>query len=44
MKKRWILLLIPFLIGAAATRQNTYTTGTTISASDVTANEDAIFN
>lgn len=43
MRKYLILLLIPFLIGAAPTRTNTYTTGTTIRASDVTSNEDAIF-
>ena len=39
-----MLLLIPFLIGAAPSRQKTYTSGETISSSDVTANEDAIFN
>ena len=43
MKKLWILLLLPFLIGAAPSRQNTYTSGNEILASDVTANEDAIF-
>jgi len=44
MKKLLILLLIPFLVGAAPSRQNTYTTGEVIAAADVTANEDAIFN
>lgn len=43
MRKYLILLLIPFLVGAAPTRTATYTTGTTIRASDVTGNEDAIF-
>jgi len=44
MKRLWILLLLPFLIGAAPSRLNTYTTGTTIEAADVTGNEDAIFD
>lgn len=41
---RWILILCFFLVGAAPTRVNTYTSGETISSSAVTANEDAIFN
>jgi hypothetical protein len=44
MKRYLILLLIPFLMGAAPSRLHTYTTGTTIESSKVTANEDAIFN
>lgn len=44
MKKLLLLFLIPFLIGAAPSRQNTYTPNTTIASDDVTANEDAIFN
>ncbi len=44
MKKYLILLLIPFLLGAAPSRLYTYTSGTTIESSKVTANEDAIFN
>ena len=44
MKKYLILLLVPFLIAAAPSRDNSYTTGSLIKAADVTANEDAIFN
>ena len=44
MKKLYLLLLLPFIIGAAPARLSTYTTGTTIEASAVTGNEDAIFN
>ena len=44
MRRLLILLLIPFLMGSAPTRLHTYTSGTTIEASKVTANEDAIFN
>lgn len=43
MKKYLILLSCFFLLGAAPSRQHVYTTGTTISSSDVTENEDAIF-
>lgn len=42
--KRIILLLIPFLIAAAPSRTDIYTSGETISSTAVTANEDAIFN
>jgi hypothetical protein len=42
--KYLILLLIPFLIAAAPSRDNSYTTGALIKSADVTANEDAIFN
>ena len=44
MKKLLILLCIPFLLGAAPSRDNTYTSGGLIKSADVTANEDAIFN
>ena len=45
MKKYIYLILILLLcMGAAPTRQATYTTGDTILADDVTSNEDAIFN
>lgn len=44
MKKYIIFLFIPFLLGAAPSRQATYTTNTVISSVDVTANEDAMFN
>jgi len=44
MKKLLILLFIPFLIAAAPTRSKTYTSGETIKSSDVTENEDNIFN
>ena len=39
-----LVLMMMFVTGAAPTRQNTYTSGETISSSAVTANEDAIFN
>ena len=42
--KKLILLLIPFLIAAAPSRVSTYVSGTTISSTAVTANEDALFN
>ena len=42
--KYLILLLIPFLLGAAPVRDNTYVDKETIEAADVTANEDAIFD
>lgn len=35
MKKLWILLLIPFLIGAAPTRLNNFVSSTTIRSDDV---------
>ncbi len=44
MKKYLILLLIPFLLGAAPSRQYTYTSGESILSEEVTANEDAIFD
>ena len=44
MRKLLLLLLIPFLMGAAPSRLFTYTANTTISSSQVTANEDALFN
>jgi len=44
MKKIYLLLLIPFLVGAAPSRVSTYVTGTTIESVAVTGNEDAIFN
>lgn len=44
MRKYFILLFIPFLIGAAPSRVYNYTSGTTIVSSQVEANEDAIFN
>lgn len=46
MRKYIILLVLLGLcnIGAAPTRSYTYTTGTTISSSDVTTNEDNIYN
>jgi len=37
------ILMCVLLLGAAPQRQNDYTTGTTIRANDVTANEDEIF-
>ena len=43
MRKYLILLLVPFLIASAPTRDNTYVTGELIRAADVTANEDALF-
>ena len=39
-----ILILAMVSIGAAPTRQNTYTSGSTIASANVTANEDAILN
>lgn len=45
MRKLLLLLLIlPFLIGAAPARTKTYTTGQVITASDVTENEDNIYS
>ena len=41
--KLLILLLIPFLLGAAPSRNYTYSSGTTIDNAEVTSNEDAIF-
>lgn len=43
MRKYLILILVPFLMAAAPSRVATYTTLTTISSTDVTANEDTIF-
>lgn len=39
----WVLLL-PFLMGAAPTRQVIYTAGEVINSADVTSNEDAVLN
>lgn len=46
MKKYfWLFLLIPAVVWASPpARQYTYTSGETISSSEVTTNEDAIFN
>lgn len=44
MKKYLYILLAITLMGAAPSRTYTYTSGNTISATEVTANEDAIFN
>lgn len=39
-----ILFLIPFLIAAAPSRQYSYSSGDTIDANKVTANEDVVFS
>lgn len=45
VKKILVLIIVSiFLMGAAPTRQFTYTTGNTIEPSEVTSNEDALFN
>ena len=43
MKYLILFLLIPFLFGAAPSRTYTYTSGNTIDPSEVTTNEDNIF-
>ena len=44
MKKYLILLLVPFLIGAAPTRPNNYSAGDTILSSEVNADFNALYN
>lgn len=43
MKRLFLILLAVMMMAAAPSRDNSYTSGTTISSSDVAANEDAIF-
>jgi len=43
MKKLWILLILPFLIGASPTKVNDFVTQTTIKASEVNTNFDDLF-
>lgn len=44
MKKIFLLLLVPFLIGAAPTRPHNYSSGSTISSTEVNANENTLYN
>jgi len=44
MKKLWILLLLPFLMGAAPTKTTTFSSQTTIRSSEVNTNFDDLYN
>lgn len=44
MKKTLILLLVPFLLGAAPTKPYTFSAGNTISASEMNSNFDTLYN
>ena len=44
MKKLWLLLLLPFLMGAAPTKSNTFVTQTTIRSEEVNTNFDDLYN
>lgn len=43
MKKLWILLFIPFLLAAAPTKTTTFSSNTTIRASEVNTNFDDLY-
>jgi len=43
MKKLWILLLVPFLIGAAPTKANNFSSQTTIRSAEVNTNFDDLY-
>ena len=44
MKKLWLILLIPFILGAAPSRQVNYVDGETILDTDVESNENVVFD
>ena len=44
MRKLWILLLLPLMMGAAPTKTNTFVSQTTIRAAELNTNFDDLYN